>query len=170
MPALYFLDTSALLPRLLKRAPGHAWVENLCASANQNTITLAEVTEAEIAASLNQLVRGGTLRKRTCENALALFWSQVDGGHYNIIPVVSPIVRRAADLCSVRALKGYDAIQLACALTARDIARLSDAARVARGEAALGDPIFLTEDKRLNEAALTEGFTVDSPLNHLSGN
>ena len=109
------------------------------------------------------------MRKNLCENALKLFWSQIDSGEYNVIPVVSPIVRRAAELCSVRALKGYDAIQLACALTARDIARLSDAARVARGEMALGDPIFLTEDNRLSEAALAERFMVDSPLNHLSG-
>ena len=29
MPTLYFLDTSALLPRLLRRAPGHAWVERI---------------------------------------------------------------------------------------------------------------------------------------------
>ncbi len=34
---------------------------------------------------------------------------------------------------------------------------------------ALGDPILLTEDNRLSEAALAEHFTVDSPLNHLSG-
>ena len=169
MPTLYFLDTSALLPRLLRRAPGHAWVERICTAAGQNAITLAEITEAEIAAALNQLVRCGILRKNLCENALKLFWSQIDSGEYNIIPVVSPIVRRAAELCSDRALKGYDAIQLACALTMRDIARLSDAARVARGEMALGDPIFLTEDNRLSEAALAEHFTVDSPLNHLSG-
>ena len=169
MPALYFLYTSALLPRRLRRAPGHDWVESISRPASQNTITLAEITEAETAAALNQLVRGGSLRKKVCDEALTLFWSQVDGGEYNIIPVVSPIVRRAADLCSVRALKGYDAIQLACALTARDIARLSDAGRQARGATALGDPIFLTQDKRLSEAAIAEGFTVDSPLNHLSG-
>ncbi|WIG60447.1 MAG: hypothetical protein OJF49_003195 [Ktedonobacterales bacterium] len=169
MPALYFLDTSALLPRLLRRAPGHVWVERVCTPGSRNTIALAEVTEAEIAASLNQLVRGGILRKKLCENVLVLLWSQVDGGEYNIIPVVSSIVRRAADLCSIHALKGYDAIQLACALTARDIARLSDAARIARGETALGDPIFLTEDKRLSDAARAESFTVDTPLNHLTG-
>ncbi len=66
-------------------------------------------------------------------------------------------------------LKGYDAIQLACALTARDTVRDSDAARIARGEATLGDPVFLTEDERLSGAARAEGFAVDSPLNHMGG-
>ena len=169
MPILYFLDTSALLPRLLRRAPGHAWVERICASASQNTIIMAEVTEAEIAAALNQLVRGNLLRKKVCDTALTLFWSHVDSGDYNVIPVSSPIVRHAANLCGFHSLKRYDAIQLACALTARDTVRASDAVRIARGEAALGDPVFLTEDKRLSEAALAEGFAVDTPLNHLSG-
>lgn len=169
MPSLYYLDTSALLPRLLRRAPGHAWVESICSSSSQNVITLAEVTEAEIAAALNQLTRGGVLRKKLCDEALTLFWSQVDGGEYNMISVVTSVVRRAADLCGVHALKGYDAIQLACALTARDIVRLSDAASVAKGGVALGDPIFVTEDNRLHDAALSEGFVVDTPLSHLSG-
>lgn len=99
MPTLCYLDTSALLPRLLRRAPGHAWIERICAPASQNAILLAEVSEAEIAAALNQLVRGNTLRKKVCDTALALFWSHVDNGDYNVIPVSSPIVRRAADLC-----------------------------------------------------------------------
>ena len=168
MPGLYFLDTSALLPRLLRRAPGHAWVEQICALASQNTIIMAEVTEAEIAAALNQLVRGNVVGKNVCDTALALFWSHVDSGDYNVIPVSSPIVRRAADLCGIHSLKRYDALQLACSLTARDTAHTSDAARIARGEAALGDPVFLTEDDRLAESARAEGFGVDTPLNHLS--
>jgi len=125
------------------------------------------VTEAEIAASLNQLARGGTLRKKHCEEALAVFWEQVNSGEYQLIPVVSVVVHRAAALCNDHSLKGYDAVQRACALTARDIARLSDAARLERQESALGDPIFLTEDNRLMAAAQVEDFIVDSPLNHL---
>ena len=57
MPGLYFLDTSELLPRLLRRAPGHAWVEQICALASQNTIIMAEVTEAEIAAARTAATR-----------------------------------------------------------------------------------------------------------------
>ena len=60
----------------------------------------------------------------------------------------------------------YDAIQLACALAARDAARQTDVVNVAQGLPPLGDPIFLTEDARLASAASAEGFVVDSPLNH----
>ena len=91
MPTPYYLDTSALLPRMLKRAPGHAWVEHICAADSQNVIAVAEIAEAEIAAALNQLVRGGTLRQKLCHDALALFWSQVEGNEYTIIPVTTPI-------------------------------------------------------------------------------
>ncbi|MGO8949963.1 MAG: type II toxin-antitoxin system VapC family toxin [Ktedonobacterales bacterium] len=151
MPAPYYLDTSALLPRLLKRAPGHAWVEHICGADSQNVIALAEITEAEIAASLNQLVRGGTLRQKLCNDALALFWSQVKGNEYTIIPVTTPIVRRAADLCGMRALKGYDAVQLACALIFREDVRRTNAANTNPDDLALADPIFLTEDERLHD-------------------
>jgi uncharacterized protein len=125
---------------------------------------LAEVTAAELAAALNQLVRGGTLRKKRCNDALTLFWDQVDHGQYVMVPAVSSVVRRAADLCGVHALRGYDAIQLACALAAREDIRLAAQNSLAQGE--FGDPIFLTEDTHLRDAALAEGFTVDSPLAH----
>lgn len=167
MPAVYYLDTSALLPRLLKRAPGHAWVERICGIESQNVIAIAEITEAEIAAALNQLVRGGTLRQKLCNDALALFWSQIEGKEYTILPVTTPTVRRAADLCSVRPLKGYDAIQLASALMFRDDIRRANAASTPPNDLVLDDPIFLSEDERLSEAATAEGFTIDSPLNHL---
>ena len=68
--------------------------------------------------------------------------------------------RRAAALCNVHSLKGYDAIQLACALTVRD------SVRALHGGATTGDPIFLTEDNRLRDVAKAEGFVVDTPLAH----
>lgn len=166
MPSLYFLDTSALLPGFLPRAPGHAWVKGICDTKAQNVITIAEVTAAELAASLNQLVRGGIVRKKRCTEALALFWDQVNSGAYNIIPVKSSIVRRAADLCEFHPLRGYDAVQLATALAFRDVARQAHATSAAQGGVGFGDPIFLTEDKRLESAATAEGFTVDTPLAH----
>jgi glucose-6-phosphate dehydrogenase assembly protein OpcA len=74
MLAAYYLDTSALLPLLMRGAPGHAWLNALCDPATGNLIAIAEITEAEIAAALNQLVRGGVLKRNRCATALALFW------------------------------------------------------------------------------------------------
>src|SRR6185503_13963005 len=100
MPLAYYLDTSALLPLYIKRATGHAWIANICEPSNQNLLILAEITAAELAAALNQLVRGWTLRQKRCNDALALFWDQGDHGPYALVPAISAIVRRAADLCS----------------------------------------------------------------------
>ncbi|MGH2514470.1 MAG: type II toxin-antitoxin system VapC family toxin [Ktedonobacterales bacterium] len=167
MPQRFFLDTSALIVRYLRRAVGHAWVQRICDDASHNTITIAEITEAELAATMNQLVRGGLMRNTSCKRVLSVFLRQVDGNEYRILPITSSVIRRAASLCDVHSLKGYDAIQLACALTYRDDVRIADAAAASiAGAPLLGDPIFLAEDKRLGDAARAEGFTVDTPAAH----
>jgi predicted nucleic acid-binding protein len=166
MPQRYFLDTSALVSRYLRSATGYAWMGALCDPAAGNVIGLVEITGAELAATFNQMVRGGQIRKRLCDRSLVEFWQQVDGREYHIVPVTSALVRRAADLCGVHSLKGYDAVQLAAALLYRDDARALNAATVATGGPAYGDPIFLTEDNRLAQAATAEGFAVDTPLAH----
>jgi predicted nucleic acid-binding protein len=164
MPQRYFFDTSALVGRYLVGAPGHAWVQALCDPAQPNLIGIVEITAAELAATYNQLVRGGTLRRIVCDRALTLFWRQIDAGAYNIVPVTSALVRRAADRCGVNSLKGYDAVQLAAALVHHEDARAFDASPAAAGAPALGGPIFLTEDIRLAAAATAEGFTIDNPV------
>jgi predicted nucleic acid-binding protein len=164
MPSCYYLDTSALLPRFLRRALGHTWVRGICVPSSLNVIAIAEITEAELAAPLNQLARGRVIRKKTADEALVLFWDQIDAGAYRIIPIISTLVRRAADLCGNYALKGYDAIQLACARATREVQHLADADRAARGGPIFGDPIF--DDKRLADAATAEGFVVDTSAAH----
>ena|SRR5579884_3433619 len=166
MPQRYFLDTSALIPRYLRLAGGHDWVESLCVPTTGNLIALVEITGVEFCSALNQTVRGGTLSKRISDRHITEFWNDMDTGAYEIIPVSWVLVRRAADLSSLHSLKGYDAVQLTAALTYREDARALDAIEAAAGRPVRGDPIFLTEDNRLAAAAAAEGFAVDSPLNH----
>src|SRR6185437_12421841 len=155
----YYFDTNALLARFLTRVPGSAMVRALCEPDAHHTLLLAEITEVELCATLNQLRRGGGLRTRTCERLITIFWQQASAGEYAILPITTDIVRRAAALCAVHSLRGYDAVQLSCALAARDAARLADADADASAEGAVaGDPIFLTADKRLQQAVLAEGF------------
>jgi predicted nucleic acid-binding protein len=129
-------------------------------------MAIAEITESELAAALNQLVRGRVIRKKTPDEALVLFWDQINAGEYRIIPIILTLIRHAADLCNLHSLRGYDTVQLAAALTFREDIRLADAAGAAAGGTPLGDPIFLTEDKRLADAATAEGFAVDTPTAH----
>ncbi|MGH2517981.1 MAG: type II toxin-antitoxin system VapC family toxin, partial [Ktedonobacterales bacterium] len=166
--SVYYLDTSALLVRYIRRRKGHAWMSHVCDSGSLNTIGIAIVTETELAAALNQLVRGGSLRRKHCDEALALFWRHIADDNYTLLPVTAEIARRGADLCGVHALRGYDAVQLACALTYRDVTRAASA-DVSQGfEGQNDDPIFVTADTKLRNAAQAEGFSVDSPRDHSS--
>ena len=140
-------------------------MEVVCTPSAGNAVTIAEIAEAEVVAALNQLVRSGVLRRTYCDQTITLFWNQVRAGDYRTVSITSAIVRRAADLCAVHPLKGYDAVQLACALSFRDAARSADAANTGGGPT-LGEPIFLTEDNRLGAAAAAEWFVIDSPLAH----
>lgn len=158
-PAAYFLDTSALLPRFMRRAPGYAWINQICAPEQGNVLGLAEITEAEITSALYQLTRGGVLKAKRRDTWLDLFWDQMDDGEYSIIPITSATIRSAADLCRRHPLKGYDAVQLACAL-----AFFADMRTVKSAPATM---MFLSEDQRLLAAASAEGFAVDSPLAHM---
>jgi hypothetical protein len=141
-------------------------MQTICDSSTGNSITIAEITAVELVSALNQLARGGVLRRTRRDQSLALFWQQVAAAQYQLVPVTWTNIERAASLCDIHPLRGYDAVQLACALAYRDDARLLDAAVVAPGTGPLGDPIFVTEDQRLSTAATAEGFTVDSPLLH----
>jgi uncharacterized protein len=60
------------------------------------------------------------------------------------------------DLAERHGLRGYDAVQLASAITIKDV------------QAALGLPIsvFVSADKRLNAAASAEGLIVENPNDH----
>ena len=154
----YFLDTSALMARFFQRAAGYAWVNAICSVEQGNVLGLAEITEVELTSALYQMTRGGVLKAKRRDASLDLFWNQVDGSEYSIIRITPAIIESAADLCKRHPLKGYDAVQLACALAYRDNLRPLDPAPA--------DFVFLCEDTKLLKAAAAEGFTVDNPLAH----
>lgn len=162
MAALYFLDTSALLARYLRRAPGHFWVSALCAPEQRNTVCIAVITQVEMSSAFNQLARGKVLRLKQRNEALSLFWSQIEEGQYLLIPITEQVIMRAAMPCNTHPLRGYDAVQLACALAVRDVARAAAVASRSR----LQEPRFVSEDKRLLNAAGAEGFAIENPLDH----
>ena len=71
-----------------------------------------------------------------------------DWGAYNVVEVVEPLVRHAAALAERHALRGYDAVQLAAALTLRRVLR---------------DVEFATFDEHLEAAAAHEKLSVTRP-------
>ena len=75
---------------------------------------------------------------------------------YNIVPVDRAIMNMAADRCLAHPLRAYDAVQLACALRARD-----DATAIG-----VTPPIFVCADNTLLAAAAAEGLAGENPHAH----
>lgn len=154
----YFLDSSALIKRYLNDEPGHAWVAVLCAPQAGNDILIAEATIAEVVAAFCRMARMTPRRLRISQrDRLIVVFRQRDLPRgYVVQSVDRSIDERAGDLCVKHPLRAYDAIQLACALTASD-----DALR-----AQIVPPTFVCSDSDLLAAAAAEGVRTGNPANH----
>jgi predicted nucleic acid-binding protein len=107
-----YLDASALVKRYVEER-GSRETGELCAAADLVTTSL--VSRVEVAAALAKAVRLGiveTERGRKAQRAFARQWPDIAK-----IPVTEALVARAESLAWDYALRGYDAVQLASALT-----------------------------------------------------
>jgi uncharacterized protein len=148
----YFFDSSGIVKRYVAET-GSAWVQGLTASNAGNDIYLSRMTGVEVVSAMVRHIP--PVLPAFLAQAIADF--QHDFHHqYQIIPVNRILVARAMVLAAKYRLRGYDAVQLATALTVR--AWLSR-----RG---LPSPILVSADVDLNRAAVAESLTVDDPLTH----
>jgi len=112
----YYLDTSALVKRYFPET-GSAWMLALTDPATGNDLILSELTMVEAAAAIAAKHRapgGITLRER--DDALNDMLRRCDT-EYQLIPCSRSILERAVSLTQNHRLRGYDAVQLATALT-----------------------------------------------------
>jgi uncharacterized protein len=153
--AAFYGDSSALAKRYIQEV-GSAWVTALTDPRAGNRVYTALVTGAKLVAAVIRRLRAGSITTSDATAAIAAFRSQFRT-QYRIVSVTDRIIERAMDLAAGHGLRGYDAIQLACALVTRD--RLTTR-RV---------PVltFLSADAALNAAAAAEGLTVEDPNTHL---
>jgi predicted nucleic acid-binding protein len=152
--AVYFLDSSALVKRYAQET-GSAWVEALTAPPPGNTLYLARITTVEIVAAVTRRQRGETLTAADTARALADF--HYDLAHqYRLIEITASLITHAMQLAGTYALRGYDAVQLAAALTVHT-------AREARGMSRLR---LVSADRELNAAAIAEALMVEDPNTH----
>lgn len=77
-------------------------------------------------------------------------------GSYNVVLLTIGMVEEAMTMAEAHGLRGYDAIQLATAVTVRS-------ELMANG---VGQLIFVSADSDLNSAALAEALSVDDPNDH----
>lgn len=153
---VYFLDTSALVKYYASEV-GQGWVKSLCDDPQSNLIFIAQATSVELVAALCRKVRdqppGLTNIER--DQQVALFRQDAQA-KFSEIPVTNAIYMRAGDLCFTHPLRAYDAVQLACALQARDELQA----------AGLDVPTFVSADKALLTFARHEGLRTDNPNDH----
>ena len=136
-----YLDTSALIKRYVNEA-GSTDVREWIRSADDKATAL--VTRAELSAGINRMLRMRYLSQADYDDALEKF--RADWMDYQRLPVNEPLVARADLLACEQALRGYDAIHLAAALTWQELLDL---------------PVTLvTYDRELAGAARASGMAV----------
>lgn len=136
-----YLDASALVKRYVAES-GSRQVVDLTADAE--AVATSVISRAEVSAALARAVRQGVLGDKGGRQAQRSFtreWTD-----FVRIPVNETLVARADGLAWQHGLRGYDAVQLASALTWQD---------------AIGQPVVLaTFDRQLWDAAPHAGLRV----------
>ena len=111
-----YLDASALVKRCVAERGSRETGER-CATAD--VVATSVVSRAEVAAALAKAVRLGLVepeKGRTAQRAFASQWPD-----FAKVPVTEALVSRAEALAWDFALRGYDAVQLASALTWQEL-------------------------------------------------
>ncbi len=135
---ILYLDASALVKLCVAEA-GSAEVAAVIEAARATAT--AVVSRAEVAAALARASRIGFFTPE--EAAVALAGFDTDWQDLIRLEVNEPILARAATLAAAQALRGYDAVHLACALVWQE---------------SLGDPVTLaTYDRELWRGARATG-------------
>ena len=152
--AEYYLDRSALAKRYVAE-PGSDWVRSLVSASRRNVILTARITGAEVVAALALRARVGTLAPSHVRSAMLRFRRDFRTS-YQLIEITEPVIDSAMTLAETHALRGYDAVQLACALLVQSV-------RATAGPSAV---IFVSADGPLLAAATAENLPVEDPNAH----
>jgi uncharacterized protein len=135
---ILYLDASALVKRYVKERGSQ---EVIALTVAAGAVATALVSRAEVGAALARAVRLGVLNEgegRRVQRRFSRDWPDLAR-----IPVSEALVSRAETLAWDHGLRGYDAVQLAAALTWQD---------------SIGqDVVFATFDRQLWEAAPRAG-------------
>jgi uncharacterized protein len=147
--SVLFFDSSALVKRYLTEI-GSAWVTALLDPSMGHAIVVATITQVESAAALAARHRSGAITRLERDDLVDLLALHFDV-HYQQISIEEPILSRAVELTQNHRLRGYDAVQLATALTVAS---------------ALPGLSLISADDDMNMAAQAEGLAADNPNAH----
>lgn len=152
--AAFFCDSSAIVKRYVSET-GTAWVQALADPAGGNLLYLARITVVEVTSAIARRQRGGTIAAPDASAILARFRQDLVA-EYRLIDVTPPLLAAAALLVESQALRAYDAVQLAVALTLNT--QLTSAGHFA--------VTLVSADTELNNAAASLGLLVEDPNLH----
>lgn len=110
-----YLDASALVKRYVVERGSS---ETIALTAESEMIATSIVSRAEMAAALAKAVRVGLVKDDVARNAQRRFAG--DWPDLVRVPVTEALVERAEALAWEHGLRGYDAVQLAAALTCQE--------------------------------------------------
>lgn len=147
----YFFDSSALVKRYAQET-GTNWVTGIADPQANNLIYIVRLTAVEVTAALARRRRGKSLSPNDAVSALTQFNYDLFN-QYRIIEVSPQLLNTATGIADQYALRGYDAVQFATALTLHT-------QRIALN---LSDLILVSADKELNAAAQAEGLQIENP-------
>ncbi len=150
----YYFDSSSLTKRFTKEQ-GTNWVINLFRSTSNNRINIAEITFVEVISALTRQHRGNKITSDHYQKSLRRF-RRAFRNKFFVTAIDLSIIEHAALLAEKYALRGYDAVQLASALEVQKTRQAVGASSI----------IFVSADNALNQAAQSEGLTVDNPNNY----
>ena len=140
--SVLYLDSSAIVPLYIAE-PNTALVQRAAADAlASDGLCSATITFAEVKAALARANRAGRFVGPNDHALVVEAFEQDWKAKFNTWAVSTKLARLAGELAEVHGLRGYDAVQLAAALTL---------------EVKLGDLEFLGFDAELNDAAKAAG-------------
>lgn len=150
----YFVDSSALVKRYV-RETGTTWIRDLLARSAPRTIYVSEITGVEIVAAIARRGRPGDLLEADVASTISGVRRHLRG-EYAVVALTSSILERGLDVAVAHALRGYDSVQLSSILSLRALRRASG----------LSDPVLVSSDRELNDAARIEGLMAVDPNDH----
>ena len=152
---VFYLDASALVKRYTVET-GSEWIVGLCHSSTGHLIATARITKAEAAAAFASKCRSGGLSPTHYTQALQDL-SHDFKHEYVLVEVDQALIDLAVSLTQRHKLRGYDAVQLASALTLNSVLAQSQ----------MSPLTFVAADDDLLQAAQAEGLATDNPNWHL---
>jgi len=152
--AAYYLDSSALVKRYAAEI-GTIWIRTITSQGAGHVLFVALIAGAEVVAAFARRERTRSLTAADAQQAISDFQSHFRA-QYSVIALTKDIVERAMALAPRLSLRGYDAVQLATALTVNDELTHSGSTGIT----------FVSADSDLNTAAAREGMLVEDPQAH----